>query len=79
MRKLSGTGYYIHRGNWIEPFGGGWMWMEQTLMGHERDPIYKALVDAKNAIDKSTDGTHKVEPRIIGYARYEIGNGWVVE
>lgn len=65
MRSL-GNGIYVHRGEWINywPELGGWM-MENNLL------VYKTLADAKNAVNKHLDGTHKAEPRVIGEADYD--------
>lgn len=40
---------------------GGWV----VVDGYDYN-IYKALSDARNAISKRHDGTHKAEPRVIG-------------
>lgn len=61
--------YYIHRGEWVQPFCGGWCWEKEMCDGSTTGIlIYKALSDAKNAINKHLDGTHKAEPRVIGTA-----------
>ena len=72
--------FYFYRGETIERFGKGWMWMEESCRGESTGiPIYKTIEDAKNAIRKFLDGTHRAEPRIIQTAGFEIERGFFVE
>ena len=66
--KYITKGMYIHRGKGINywPELGGWM-VDNDLR------VYKTLVDAKNAVDKYHDGSHKAEPKILGEAEYDHG------
>lgn len=61
-------GIYSHRRIWINYWEelGGWM-LDNDLR------VYKTLTDAKNAVDKRLDGTHKAEPRVLGEAEYNDG------
>lgn len=79
MKKVSD--YYIFRGEWIQPFGGGWVIEREMCCGETTGiPIYKSLIDAKNRINKTLDGTHTSEPRIIGTAGWsEPINDWFLE
>ena len=78
MRKVGS--FYWHRGDMAERFGPGWFWVEEACRGMTTGiPIYKALVDVKNAIDKHMDGTNKAEPRIVGTAGWSKERGWYVE
>ena len=77
MRKV--LGYYFYRGETIEKFGNGWMWVEEACRGHNTVPIYKALKDARNAINKYLDSTNDAEPRVIQTAGFEIGRGWYIK
>ena len=61
-------GINMRIGNWLAYRGieicknyGGWV----IVNGYNYN-IYKTLEDAKNAVRKHLDGTHKAEPRIIG-------------
>lgn len=63
---------YFYRGEVIEPFGKGWTWSAEMCRGADTGPIYRTVEDAKNAIRKYLDGTHKAEPRIIGTWRWDI-------
>lgn len=62
MRRIV-KGTYVHRGIWINYWKelSGWM-LEDNLL------VYRTLVDARNAIDKRLDGTHKAEPMVLGEA-----------
>ena len=71
--------YYFYRGQLIETFGKGYCWTEQMCKGDTSGiPIYKTIEDARNAIRKYLDGTHKKEPRIIQTAGWN-GSDWFVE
>lgn len=61
-------GLYFYRGQTIESFAGGWCWAEETCRGGIESAVYRTIEDAKNAIRKALDGTHKAEPRTIGKA-----------
>lgn len=52
---------YIYKGVDICKNYGGWV----VVNGYDYN-IYKTLEDARNAVRKRHDGTHKAEPRIIG-------------
>ena len=59
MTRLKGLGWYLYRGyHTIVRNYGGWV-----VCGDFQ--LYKTLADAKNAIDKKEDGTHKAEPRVM--------------
>lgn len=58
--------YIFYRGETIERLENGYVWVEETCRGNVSSPVYKTIEDAKNAIRKYLDGTHKAEPRIIG-------------
>ena len=62
-------GMYFYRGDMIERFGRGWV-LSQEQVTKETGPIYRTVADAKNAINKYLDGTHKAEPRVIGKWRW---------
>lgn len=56
--KIGDLDFYEHRAKTINRNYGGWV--------IEGDwSVYKTLQDARNAIDKRHDGSHKAEPRII--------------
>ena len=63
--------YYFYRGEIIERFGRGWCWGEEMVRGSDSCPVYKTIEDAKNAIRKYTDSTHKAEPRIVQTAKWD--------
>lgn len=63
--------FYFYRGEMIERFGRGWAWTEEMCRGHEIGPIYQTIEDARNAIRKYLDGTHKAEPRVTGKWRWD--------
>lgn len=69
--------YYFFRNETIERCGliKGWTWMEETCRGNNTSPVYKTIEDTKNAIRKYLDSTHKAEPRIVGYIKWN-GNSW---
>ena len=74
------NGLYFYRGEMIERFGDGWVWSEEMTWGFDTGPIYRTIEDAKNAIRKALDGTHKAEPRIIGKWRWYMDKRtWEVE
>lgn len=50
--------WYLHRNYMISKNYGGWV-----IEGDWN--LYKTLEDARNAINKRHDGSHKAEPRII--------------
>ena len=78
MRKCGS--FYWYRGNMIERFGKGWMWMEESCRGQVNGiPVYKALKDVKNAIDKYLDSTNDEEPRIIQTAGWTQEKSWYIE
>ena len=58
--------YIFYRGETIERLEKGYVWSEETCKGNIKSPIYKTIEDAKNAIRKELDSTHKAEPRVIG-------------
>lgn len=60
--------FYWYRGETIERFGNGWIWMEESCRGYDTIPIYKALKDARNAISAYMDSTNDDWPRVIGTA-----------
>lgn len=57
MRKI-GDGIYTFRGSWILKNKDGW---EVDGCLH----IFKALIDAKEYINKTLDSTNQREPRIV--------------
>ena len=75
------SGYYFYRGEMIERFGNGWCWSEEMCRGNATGiPVYKTIEDARNAIRKTLDGTHKAEPRIIQTAGYDMtSRNWYIE
>lgn len=58
MKKLS-DGIYTHRGYWITKDNQG-----ICIEGHLE--IFQTWNDAREFINKITDGTNKSEPRVIG-------------
>lgn len=58
MKKLT-EDVYTHRGYWI-------IKDKQGICIENHLEIFKTWNDAKEFINKITDGTHKKEPRIIG-------------
>ena len=66
------SGLYFYRGEMIERFGRGWVWSEELCRGNDTGPIYRTVEDAKNAIRKALDSTHKAEPRTIGTWRWSM-------
>lgn len=72
--------YYFYRGEMIERFGRGWCRTYEMCGGNNTGiPIYKTIEDAKNAIRRHLDSTHKAEPRIIQTAAYDHDRKWYVE
>ena len=63
---VDGFPYIFYRGETIERLEKGYVWVEDTCRGNVSSPVYKTIEDAKNAIRKYLDGTHKAEPRTIG-------------
>lgn len=66
MKKI--LNMYFHRGLVIIKEFGGW-----TVEGDLN--LYRTLMDAKNAVDKRHDSSHKAEPRIIRQLTYEDYKG----
>ena len=58
MYRYKGLGWYEHRQYLIVKNYDGWVVANDWK-------LYKTLADAKNAIDKSHDGSNKADPRII--------------
>lgn len=57
MHKIV-DGVYTYRGAWVMRNKDGWI-VDNCLH------IFKALTDAKEYINKTWDGTHTKEPRIV--------------
>lgn len=70
MKKVCNM--YFHRNLIIMKEFGGW-----TVEGDLN--LYKTLMDAKNAIDKRHDSSHKAEPRIIRQLTYKDFEGDAAE
>ena len=71
--KKSVRTFYFYRGEMIERYGKGWCWSEEMCRGNCTGiPVYKTIEDAKNAIRKYLDGTHKAEPRIIFTLAFDV-------
>lgn len=77
MRKITGDLYW-HRGEFIWKFGNGWYMDHESCSGKTTMPVYKALKDVRNAIDKFLDGTNTEEPRVIATAHWSYENGWQI-
>lgn len=72
--------YYFYRNEMIERFGSGWCWVDEMCRGGNSAPVYKTIEDARNAIRKGLDWTHKAEPRVIQTVVWDMDKmDWFLE
>lgn len=64
--------YFFYRGEMVSKFANGWVWVDEMTWGLNTGPIYKTQEDARNAIRKHLDSTHKAEPRVVGTWRWDM-------